>query len=210
MKLYHYWRSSCSWRVRAALAAKGLDVELELVDISPAEMGQDDPQYRAQNPMRQVPTLVFSEGATARHLGQSMAIIEYLEELHPEPALLPSDPWQRARARQIAEMVNAGIQPLQNIRVLESVTAGGADARSLAVAAIEKGLNAIEVLIADTAGKFCIGDTFSIADIFVYPQIFNAQGFSMSLDALPKLAAIAANCAEHPAFVSTHPDVGAA
>ncbi len=209
MKLYHYWRSSCSWRVRAALAAKNLDVELELVDISRAGMAQDEPDYKSRNPMKQVPTLVVSDGATPRYLGQSMAIIEYLEEQHPEPALLPSDPWQRARARQIAEMVNAGIQPLQNIRVLERVDERGSDSRSWAVGAIERGLQAIESLIADTSGTYCLGDSFGLADIFVYPQIYNAQGFSMSLDSMPKLAGIAANCAAHRAFVETHPDQGA-
>lgn len=210
MKLYHYWRSSCSWRVRAALAAKGLVAELALVDIMPEAMGQDDPSYVAKNPMRQIPTLELTHGATTRHLGQSMAILEYLEECYPEPPLLPSDPWQRAHFRQIAEMVNAGIQPLQGIRVLETVASHGADASAWAVAAIDKGLTAIELLIKDTAGEFCLGDTFGMADIVVYPQLFNAKGFSMSMDAYPTLARIAENCAKHEAIVSTHPDVGKA
>lgn len=206
MKLYHYWHSSCSWRVRAALAVKGLEVEATLVDISSTAMKQDDPTYVAQNPMRQVPTLVVSHGENSYALGQSLPIIEYLEEVHPEPALFPKDPLARARARQIAEMVNAGIQPLQNIRVLERIAEQGGDRKAWAVDVIGRGLSALELFIAESAEEFAMGTILSVADLFIYPQIFNAQRFSMSLDKLPALSRVAESCSVHPAFVATHPD----
>ncbi|MCP4446415.1 MAG: maleylacetoacetate isomerase [Myxococcales bacterium] len=209
MKLYHFWLSSCSWRVRAALAAKGLEVELEVVDISAQAMQQDSLAYSVRNPMRQVPTLVFDDGGVVRELGQSTAIIEYLEERYPEPALLPKEPWQRARARQVAEMVNSGIQPLQNIRILERVSAQGGDSGEWAISVIDRGLQAIESVLASRAAAFCMGDVLGFADLFVYPQIYNAQRFNISFEGMPTLARIAESCAAHPAFIATHPDLGA-
>ncbi len=206
MKLYHYWRSSCSWRVRAALAAKGLEFEGVVVDISAGAMKQDAPDYVAQNPMRQVPALELEVGGVRHVLAQSLPIIEYLEEAYPDPPLFPQDPIARARARQIAEVVNAGIQPLQNIRVLERIAGHGADQVQWAKDVIGRGLDALEATISETAQDFCLGNVLSVADIFVYPQMFNAKRFSMPLDAWPNLRRIAECCETHPVFVATHPD----
>ncbi|HEY1587511.1 MAG TPA: glutathione S-transferase N-terminal domain-containing protein, partial [Polyangia bacterium] len=108
MKLYSYWRSSASWRVRIALAYKGIAHEYVAVNITPAGAAQHGDDYKQLNPMKQVPTLVLDDG---RQLSQSIAILEYLEEVAPKPSLLPADAYLRARARQLAELVNAGIQP---------------------------------------------------------------------------------------------------
>ncbi len=181
---------------------------MHVVDISAKGMKQDEPEYEAQNAMRQVPTLIIEEDGTSYALGQSLAIIEYLEEAHPEPALFPKTPLMRARAREVAEMVNAGIQPLQNVRVLERVHAQGSDERAWATDVIGRGLAAVERTIASAAGAFCFGETLSVADLFVYPQIINAERFSMPLSEWPNLARIADSCRAHSAFISTHPDLG--
>jgi len=205
MKLHNFWRSSCSWRVRAALAHKGIEYEYVPVNLAPDVLGQQAPGYAALSALRQVPALEWEEAGETRSIAQSMAIIEYLEERYPDPSLLPTDPLLRARARQIAESVNAGIQPMQNGGFLRRLDAHGIDSRAFARDHIERGLRALEPLVAQTAGRFAIDDDLSLADIFLMPQIFNARGFGIDVDAMPTLAAIAGACAEHPTFVQSHP-----
>src|SRR3954464_1831379 len=121
MILYDYWRSSSAWRVRVALHHKGIPFERRVVNLIKDGGQQNTDAFRALNPSTQVPVLLPDEGG--RPIAQSMAIIAYLEERFPTPPLLPSDPWLRARARQLAEMVNAGIQPYQNLPVLDQLKA---------------------------------------------------------------------------------------
>src|SRR2546423_10831478 len=109
MKLYGFWRSTCTWRVRIALAMKGLDYDYQAVHLLEGEQHRDE--FARKNPMRQVPALELDDGTV---LAQSMAILDYLDETHPQPPLLPAAPLLRARARQLAEIVASGIQPLQN------------------------------------------------------------------------------------------------
>ena len=161
MKLYGYWRSSCTWRVRIALSFKRLNHEVVPVHLVREGGEQHQLPHLRRNPMGQVPVLETRDG---RHLAQSMAILEYLEENHPVPSLLPTHPFERARARQLAEMVNAGIQPLQNLTVLRRVSdVEGGDARDWARHFIERGLDAMEREVGPQDGDFLVrersGDT---------------------------------------------------
>ena len=205
MKLYNYWRSSASWRVRIALNYKGLSYEYAPIHI--VDHQQDAPEYKAKNPMAQVPTLELSYGERTIRLGQSLAIIEFLDEQHPMPRLFPSDPFLRARCRQLAEIVNAGIQPFQNLPALAYVRDElGGDDRAFAKRWNARGLEALEKLVPETASTFCIGDQPSVADLCLVPQIYSARRFEVDLASFPTLLRIEAACNEHPAFIAAHPD----
>ena len=205
MKLYNYWRSSASWRVRIALNLKGLPFEYAAVHI--VEKQQETPDYKAKNPMAQVPTLELEDGGRTVRIAQSIAIIEYLDELYPAPRLFPSDRVLRARSRQIAECVNAGIQPFQNLPALAYVREQlGGDDKSWAQRFNARGLEALEKLVPETAGTFCIGDQPSVADLCLIPQIYSARRFGVELEAFPTLLRIEESCNALPAFANAHPD----
>ncbi|HEY0840295.1 MAG TPA: maleylacetoacetate isomerase [Vulgatibacter sp.] len=201
MKLHGYWRSSASWRARIALAWKGMPYEYVPVHLLRGEQVAEG--YRAKNPMGQVPLLVLDDG---RHIAQSMAILEYLEEVHPEPALLPKDPVDRAHARQLAEMINSGIQPLQNIGVQRHVASLGADEKAWTIHWITKGLAALEAVTRHTSGRYCVKDSVSFADVCLVPQLYGARRFSLDMSAYPTLLRIEEACAALPAFKSAHAD----
>jgi len=213
MILYDYWRSSSGWRVRIALHIKGVPFERRVVNLSPDVGAQHVDAFGALNPLRQVPVCIpdlpdLPAGAGARPLTQSMAIIELLEEQFPEPPLLPADPWRRARARQLAEMVNAGTQPLQNLSVLQRVTAMGGDASAWARHFIARGLAALEAAASqETEGTFLVGDTPTLADLYLVPQMYNARRWAVDLAPFPRLVRVDAACAALPAFAAAHPDV---
>lgn len=207
MKLYSYWRSSCSWRVRIGLNLKGLAYTYEAVHLIKDGGQQNSEAYRALNPMRTVPTLELEEGGVVRRLSQSIAILEYLEERYRTPALLPSEPLLRARVRMLAEMVNSGIQPLQNLSVLQFVKGElKADDKAFAAHWNTRGLVALEAAVKETAGTYCVGDTVSLADIFLVPQLHGARRFGVDLTAFPTLTRIEAACDKLPAFQAAHPD----
>jgi maleylpyruvate isomerase len=207
MKLYSYWRSSCSWRVRIALNLKGLSYTYEAVHLLKDGGQQHSEAYRALNPMRTVPTLEFEEGGVVRRLSQSIAILEYLEERHRTPALLPADPLLRARARMLAEMVNSGIQPLQNLSVLQFVKNElKGDDRVFAANWNARGLTALEAAVKETAGTYCLGETISFADICLVPQLYGARRYGVDLAQFPTLTRIEAACEKLPAFQAAHPD----
>lgn len=203
MKLYSYWRSSASWRARIALAYKGVRYEYVAVHLLKDGGEQHGETYRAVNPMQQVPTLELDDG---RRISQSLAIIEYLEETAPRPPLLPADPYLRARARQLAELVNAGIQPLQNTGPLFELTARGVDARAWACHFIERGLDALAASAAATAGRFLVGDELTVADVCLVPQLGNARRFGLDLGRWPLLARVDEACAQLQPFQIAHPD----
>ncbi|HET6346539.1 MAG TPA: maleylacetoacetate isomerase, partial [Myxococcota bacterium] len=164
MRLYNYWRSSSSWRVRIALAHKGLAYEYVPVNLIRDGGEQHRESYVGLNPMGEVPTLTFEEDGQTVALAQSMAILEYLEERHPDPPLLPREPVRRAKVRQLANMVNAGIQPLQNLAVLSYVEGAlRGDKNAWAAHWIERGLVALEKEAHRTAGKAMVGDDVSFA-----------------------------------------------
>jgi maleylpyruvate isomerase len=204
--LHNYWRSSASYRVRIALGLKDLAYEYAAVDIMKAEHTADG--YRAKNPMMQVPTLEVREPDGTRYvLTQSLPIIEFLDERFPDTApLLPGAPYLRAQARALAEIVNAGIQPLQNLSVTRKVKAFGGDDAAWPRGFIETGLRAFAAVAAEVAGTFCVGGTPSIADCCLVPQLYSARRFGASLAGLDRLLAIEAACEALPAFPAAHPD----
>ena len=203
MKLFNYWRSSASWRVRIGLNLKGVAYEYVPVHLTRDGGEQNDVAYRELNPMAQVPALVLDDGAV---LFQSIAILEWLEETWPEPPLLPSDPIERARARAIAEIVNSGIQPMQNLAVTHAVKSMGGDVDAWLRRFVGHGLEAIESAAATTRGRFLVGDHPSFADICLVPQLASARRFGVSVDGLDGLLAVEAACNDLAAFRDAHPD----
>ena len=207
MKLYTYFRSSAAYRVRIALNLKGLPYEAVPVHLVKGGGEQLKDDYRAVNPSALVPTLQ-EEGAT---ITQSMAILEYLEETHPAPPLLPSAPLERARVRELAQMIACDIHPVNNLRILRYLV------RTLQVSDdaknewyrhwVREGFAALEAHLArDPApGRFCLGDTPTLADCFLVPQVYNAARFDVDMTPYPRIAAIDAACAELPAFAAAHP-----
>ena len=203
MILYDYWRSSSAWRVRLALHFKGIAFERRVVNLIKDGGEQHAADFATLNPSRQVPVLVTDDGRT---VAQSMAIIGYLEEQVPAPPLLPADPWLRARARQLAEMVNAGIQPLQNMSVLNHAQANGLDRDTWARHFIARGLAALETAAQETAGAFLVGDAVTLADLYLTPQLYNARRWKVDVAPYPTLVRIDAAAAALPAFAAAHPD----
>lgn len=208
LALHNYWRSSASYRVRIGLGLKELAYEYVAVDITKATQHGD--AYKAKNPMAQVPTLELVEDDGRRHLlVQSLPILEYLDERWPEVPLLPRGDGARelrAHARALAELVNSGIQPLQNLSTTNQVTALGGDARAWVQGFIASGLAALEVAVAAHMGTFAVGDAPTIADCFLVPQLYSARRFGVALDPYPRLRAIEAACEALPAFPAAHPD----
>jgi maleylpyruvate isomerase len=203
VKLYNYWRSSSSWRVRIALALKSLKYEYVPVHLVRDGGQQHAAAYTAKNPLAQVPTLELADGTLLR---QSLAIIEYLDEAHPNPPLLPKDAIARARVREAAEIINSAIQPMQNLGTLQRLKALGADEKAWAKGYIEQGLKALEALASAHGGKYLIGDAVSLADVCLIPQIYGARRFEADLALSPTVAKIADRVAGEKAFAETHPD----
>ena len=206
MKLYGYWRSSATWRVRIALNLKGLSYEYVPVHLMQGGGQQRAPEHLARNPMGQVPVLEVEHGGQTHHLSQSMAIFDFLEQVAPSPPLYPPDPIQRARAIQLSELVNAGIQPLQNLSVLQRLTALEQDASAWAAHFIGRGLEALEAEAAHSAGRFLVAAAPCIADLCLIPQLYNARRYKVPLEGLPRLLAVEAACEELWAFQAAHPD----
>jgi maleylpyruvate isomerase len=157
--------------------------------------------------MQQVPTLGLEDGGRMIDLAQSLPIIEYLEERWPTPPLLPKDRVARARARQLAECVNAGIQPFQNLPLLKLVKEQlGGDSNAFAARYNHMGLVALEALASSTAGRFLVGDELSLADVCLIPQLYSARRFQVDLAPFPTLTRVEAACTALPAFAAAHPD----
>lgn len=208
MKLYTYFRSSAAYRVRIALNLKGLQYEAVPVHLLRGGGEQLQAAYRTVNPAALLPALEIDDGAT---LTQSMAIIEYLDETHPAVPLLPADPLGRARARALALTVACDIHPLGNLRVLKylvhelkvSDDAKAAWSRHW----IGEGFAALEAMLANapSTGRYCHGDTPTLADCCLVPQVFNALRFEVDMTRFPTIARIHAACSELDAFSDAHP-----
>lgn len=207
LKLYGYWRSSASYRVRIALNVKGLAYETIPVHLVKDGGQQHRPAYRALNPQGRVPLLVDGDFK----LGQSLAIFGYLESQYPEPALLPADPRQRARVWQFCEAINADIQPLHNLGPLGYLSRefGISEEQKLAWIRhwIDRGLSALEQDIADQPERaYVFGDAPSYADCCLVPQLYAARRFGGDLTKYPRLAALATRLEQQPAFFTAHPE----
>lgn len=203
LKLYSAWRASAPYRVRIALNLKGLPFEIVPIDLLANEQGGED--YRAHNPQALVPTLDVG-GA---ELTQSMAILEWLEETHPEPALLPGDALARARVRAMCGVIACDIHPVNNLRILKALTALGADQAARddwARRWIGDGFTALEAMIARHGGDFAFGETPTLADCLLVPQVYNAARFGVDLAPFPRLSAVAMRARAHPAFEAAHPN----
>lgn len=206
MKLWSYWRSSCTYRVRIALGLKGLAYEHATVHLIKDGGQQHRPEFGAVNPLRQVPALELTEAGQSVTLVQSMAIIEYLDERYPQPPLLPGTALERAHVRAMAELVNSGIQPLQNTSTFNALRPHGIDTEAWARQFIAKGLDALEQLAAPRAGTFLFGDRVTLADVFLVPQLYNARRWNVPLDAYPTLTRADENAQALPAFQAAAPD----
>lgn len=210
--LHNYWRSSASYRVRLGLAWKDLAYEYRIVNIIKDGGAQHTDAYRAKNPMAQVPTLeVLEDVGPPVVLTQSLPILEYLDERWPQHPLLPLGASHaamatRAKVRALAELINAGIQPLQNLTTTRKVKALGGDDQAWVQGFIASGLAAYEAAIADTHGRYSVGDVVTLADCCLIPQLYSARRFGVSLDPYPRLRVIDAACADLPAFAAAHPD----
>ncbi|NTX03449.1 MULTISPECIES: maleylacetoacetate isomerase [Myxococcus] len=208
LRLHNYWRSSASWRVRLGLNLKGLPFEYVAVHLLKDGGQQNSDAYRAVNPMRTVPTLEWTEAdGTVRRLSQSLAILEFLQDHAPSPSLYPEDAYLRARARMLAEYVNSGMQPMQNLSVLQRIKAElNGDDKAWGAYWNTRGLEALEKMVQPTVGRFCVGDSVTLADVCLVPQLYGARRFALDLSPYPTLLRIEAACAEHPAFQASHPD----
>ena len=207
MKHYTYYRSSAAYRVRITLNLKGVVADEIYVHLRRGEQRAAD--YMALNPQGLVPTLVDGEAV----LGQSLAILEYLEETRPAPPLLPPDPAGRARVRQIAGIVACDIHPIDNLKVLNYLGAElGVDEAKRAVWYrhwVDQGFDAIEALLAgsDATGRFCHGDAPTIADICLVPQVFNARRFDVDVARWPNIRRIDETARALDAFARAAPEV---
>ncbi|MCB9728220.1 MAG: maleylacetoacetate isomerase [Deltaproteobacteria bacterium] len=211
-RLHGYFRSSATYRVRIALGLKGLSWETAPVHLVRGGGEQHGEAYRRLNPMREVPALELldADGQTTAVLAQSVAILEYLDEVHPDPPLLPATPLLRARCRQLVEAVNSSIQPVQNLRVLlhleRALGADKAQVHAWAAHFIARGFEGLEPLLAQTAGRFAMGDAPTLADVVLVPQVFNARRFSVDLAPFPTIARVEASASQLDAFQAASPE----
>ncbi|XP_029586040.1 maleylacetoacetate isomerase isoform X1 [Salmo trutta] len=196
--LHGYFRSSCSWRVRIALALKGIEFDQVPVNLIKDGGQQLTDQYKALNPMQQVPAVQI-DGIT---LSQSLAVIQYIEETRPGPRLLPADPKKRAQVRMISDLIASGIQPVQNLYVLQKI---GAEKLQWAQHFIQRGFEALEPILKETASKYCVGDEISMADICLVPQVYNAERFKVDVDQFPTIKRLNQTLMKVDAFKVSHP-----
>lgn len=206
LKLYNYFRSSTSYRVRIALELKSLNYTYEPIHLLNAGGMQNSSAYRQLNPIGGVPTLVHNEHV----ISQSFAIIEYLDEVFIEtPSFFPKNFFERAKIRQVCETINADIHPLQNLKVmqfLENQFHLNPEQKNLWLNKwITEGLTAVEKIIAPYSKKYCFGNSVTAADIFLIPQLLSSQRFGVDISQFKTLSEINANCAEHSAFKKAHP-----
>lgn len=211
LTLYCYFYSSAAWRIRSACVLKGIEWKYEPVHLIKGE--QHSEEYLEVNPMHQVPSVkVVLDDGTEHYLSQSLAIIQFLDEIYPEKSVYPADPVLRAKARAIADTISGGIQPLQNHETLTKYTEPlglppleEEERKKLAQWWIDRKLINLEKLVAKTAGKYCVGDEVTVADCCLVPQMFNARRFGLDTSKYPLLKAIDERLQELHMFNSTGP-----
>lgn len=206
MKLYSYFRSSASYRVRIALHYKEMKFEYAPIHLVKDGGQQKAASFREINPMAHVPAIEH-DGFV---LAESVAIIDYLDQVSPAKPLFPSGPQERARVMQLCEIVNSGIQPLQNLKVTnfleQSVGQTKDQANAWVTHWITSGLSGLEKLMEKTAGSYSFGGTVTAADCFLIPQCFAARRFKVRIEDYPVIAAVEANCLKLAAFQKAHPE----
>jgi maleylpyruvate isomerase len=203
--LYEYWRSSASHRVRFALCYKGLAYESRTVSLKDGE--QRASAHLERSPLGVVPTLVVD----GRPLTESVAILEYLEEVFPEPPLLPRDPWARGRVRQLVEFVNSAMQPLQNLIVIRRVSPDPEVQKEWARFFIERGLSAFERTLGEVEreigkGRYSVGDALTLADVYLVSQLGAARRFGVALEGFPRILSVEGACSQLPAAIASLPE----
>ena len=205
MLLYSYFRSSAAYRVRIGLNMKGLDYDYLPVNLLNKEQKGED--YLASNPQGLVPSLQLDNGEV---LAQSVAILEWLEDEYPEPALLPADPLQRARVRSMVNSICCDVHPLCNMSVTnylqEHHQASKADVIRWYTTWMHRGFAAIEQRLSANNSRYSFGETPCMADILLVPQVFNARRFDIPLEAFPHLCRVVDNCRQLPAFAAAAPE----
>jgi maleylacetoacetate isomerase len=203
--LHSMWAATAPYRVRIGLCLKGLAFDVVTVNLTAGQ--QHDPAYAAVNPARLIPTLQAGD----LRLTQSLAILEWLEETHPQPPLLPRAPGDRAIVRGMAEIVACDIHPVNNLRIRRALEGlghpmGGPEQTAWGAGWINDGFAALEPLVARHGAGFAFGDTPTIADCCLIPQIWSSARFGVDMTPFPALAAVAAHAAQHPAFIAAAPD----
>jgi maleylacetoacetate isomerase/maleylpyruvate isomerase len=203
--LYTYYRSSTAYRTRIALNVKGIVYKQHPVHLLEGGGQQHQPEYKALNPAGEVPTLVHN----GRALSQSFAIIEYLDELVPDPKLLPLGAFERAKVRQICEHINCGIHPIANLKIQQYLTrefrATEEQKNQWVTFWITQGMDALELLLTKTAGTFAFGDSLTIADLFVVPQVFSSKRFGVTLEKYPIIRRVNEAAMKLEAINKAHP-----
>jgi maleylpyruvate isomerase len=203
--LYSYFRSSAAYRARIALNLKGIPYDIESVHLTKGGGRQHSPEYRAINPQRRVPALKLDSGEV---LIQSLAIIEYLDEIHPEPPLLPADPIARAHVRAVAQAIACDIHPLNNVTPLfylkNELRHDQAEINAWYAHWVTVGFEAVEALL--RPGPYAFGGQVTIADICLVPQVANARRFNVPLEKFSKIVAVDAACLKLPAFDQARPE----
>ncbi|MEM8636284.1 MAG: maleylacetoacetate isomerase [Pseudomonadota bacterium] len=207
MKLYSYWRSSAAYRLRIAMALKGLEFETLSINIAPAASEQTGDAFRATNPQMRVPVLDAGNGPMI----QSMAILEWLDETYTAPSLLPGNASLRHKIRAFANVIACDIHPLNNLSVLGALrTDFAADDAAISnwyADWIQRGFSALEHMAqSDSKQTFLFGDTPTLAEVCLIPQIYNARRFSVDLTAFPRLVEVDANCLDLQAFQAALPE----
>ena len=205
MKLYGYWRSSASYRVRIALALKGVEVEHIAVNLRTGEQGQGE--HVARNPQGYLPVLELENGT---QLTQSLAIMDYIDATFREPALMPSDAVKRSKLLATSLIIASDIHPIQNLSVLKYIRAehGQDDAgvKDWAAHWITKGFKALEDIAQQYDTSFLMTEAPGFFECCLIPQVYNARRFGVDMDKFPRLKAIDALCREHPAFIKAAPE----
>nr|QUF59423.1 glutathione S-transferase GSTZ4 [Brachionus angularis] len=202
--LYNYFRSSSSWRVRIALELKNIEYEYKAISLIKDGGEQFSEDFTKINPKQEVPAL-FIDGNV---LLQSLPIIEYIDETRSqEPRLLSQDPIKRAKSRAVAEIINSGMQPYQNLNVIKRVaqeTQSEEKKMEWIKFYLTKGFRAIEAALKETSGKYCVGDELSIADLCLVPQVYSANRFNIDMSEFPNVIRVNAELEKIPAFKTAH------
>lgn len=205
LRLFHYWRSSSSWRVRWAFALKGIPYEKVAVNLLSGENTEES--HLARNPIGLVPTLEFLDGSSKyKYLSESTAIIEWAEELFPNAPLLPKSPYDRALVRQLCQTICSGTQPLQDPEVLNYHSEDPLSQKKWAQHWIARGLAAYNPIMAQTCGIYSFGDEITMADLYLIPQLYNARRFEVPLDEWTELLRIEAHALKTAECQAAHPD----